>query len=304
VKPVTTDAIIVGGSFAGLSAALNIARARRRVIIIDDGRPRNRFASHSHGVLAQDGRSGHDILATAREQLLAYPSVSWIDDRATAVERDAVFRVRTTDGATHESRRLLLAGGMSDIVPEDTPGLSERWGKTVLHCPYCHGYEVGLGRIGVLAAGPLSIHQALLVADWGEVTFFLNGKVVLDPEARARLVRRGIAIVQTPVSCVIGASPALEGVRLVDAREIPLDALFVGALLQQTCPLADQLGCVMDETPMGPIIHTDVWKATSIPGVYAAGDCARAPSNISMAMGDGSLAGVGLHQSLVAEECS
>ncbi len=298
------DAIIVGGSFAGLSAALNIARARRRVVVIDDGQPRNRFASHSHGVLAQDGRSGRDILATAREQLLDYPSVSWIDDRATQVERDAVFRVRTADGATHVSRRLLLAGGMSDSVPDDVPGVKERWGKTVLHCPYCHGYEVGQGRIGVLAAGPMSIHQALLVADWGDVTFFLNGKVALDAEARTRLVRRGIAIVETPVSTVIGASPALDGMRLVDAREIPLDALFIGAMLRQSCPLADQLGCTMDETPMGPIIRTDAWKATSIPGVYAAGDCARAPSNISMAMGDGSLAGVGLHQSLVAEECA
>ncbi len=162
------DAVIVGGSFAGLSAALQLARARRQVIVIDAGRPRNRFAEHSHGVLAQDGLAGSDILATARAQVAAYPTATIVSGEVFSAHiLDRKFAVEA-NGEQIECKRLLLATGVVDMLP-DIPGLSERWGKTVATCPFCHGYEIGGGSIGVLATGPLSVHHASLIADWGDV---------------------------------------------------------------------------------------------------------------------------------------
>ena len=170
----TEDAIIVGGGFAGLSAALQLARARRRITILDTGEPRNRFAAHSHGFLAQDGRPGRDILADARRQLAAYATVTFRDVPAERLdgEKDA-FSVVTGDDGRIAARRVLLATGFEDQLP-DIPGLAERWGKTVLHCPYCHGYEVGGGPIGVLARTAEAARFAAVVADWGNVTLFTN----------------------------------------------------------------------------------------------------------------------------------
>jgi thioredoxin reductase len=298
----TYDAIIVGGSFAGLTAALQLGRARRRVLVLDAGRPRNRFAAHAHGVLAQDGRPGADILATAAQQLQAYSTVSLQQATVSSAEPGgAGFRVQTEAGARFEGRRLLLATGVADVLPE-LPGLRERWGRSVLHCPYCHGYEIGGGAIGVLAAGPMSVHQASLVADWGEVTLFTQGLVELDEEARALLARRRVTVEASPVLALEGAAPALDGARLQDGRLVALRALFVGMGVRITSPLAGQLGCALDDTPLGPVLRTDARKLTSVPGVYAAGDLARAPHSISFACADGAAAGMGLHQNLVAED--
>lgn len=167
------DAIIVGGSYAGLSAATQLARARRRVLVIDGGQRRNRYASHSHGFLTQDGSGTAAIAAEGKAQLLAYATVTWLD--GTAVQavagRDGDgFDVTLADGKVVHGRRLVLASGVVDELPP-VDGLSERWGGSVFHCPYCHGYELEQGAIGVLATGPLSMHHALMLPDWGTVTF-------------------------------------------------------------------------------------------------------------------------------------
>ncbi|WP_215908945.1 NAD(P)/FAD-dependent oxidoreductase [Phreatobacter stygius] len=296
------DAVIVGGSFAGLSAAMQLARARRPVLVIDAGQPRNRFASHSHGVLALDGRAGGDILDETRTQLARYPTVSLLTGEVAQIEAwDGGFRVETSDGQRAEGRRLVLATGITDILP-DVPGLTPRWGKTVLHCPYCHGYEVGGGPIGVLAAaGPLSVHQASLIADWGEVTLFANG-VDFDQAARTVLARRSVAIEPVPVVAIEGAAPVIDGIRLGDGRLVAVKALFVAAPNRMASGLAAALGCAFDQTPLGAIIRTDSSKLTTVPGVYAAGDAARAMANITFAAADGVQAGLGLHHQLIAEE--
>jgi thioredoxin reductase len=297
------DAVVIGGSFAGLAGALNIARTRRRVLVVDAGLPRNRFASHSHGVLAQDGRPGAEILAEARRQLAGYPSATVREGRVGAVSaRDGEpFEVELEGGEVVSARRLLLATGMIDVLPE-IPGVAERWGKTVLHCPYCHGYEVGGGPLGVVSSHPMAVHHAVLISDWGEVTLFTSGAVELDGEARATLARRGVTVEETPVVGMAGSAPALDGIELADGRVVPVRAAFVGAPLTQASSLAADLGCAFDDSPTGPIVRTDLWKLTTVPGVYAAGDAAAFPSNISMAIADGVRAGIGLHQSLVAED--
>lgn len=170
------DAVVVGGSFAGLPAALQLARARRNVLVVDAFLPRNRFSNHSHGLIGHDGRSASDILCDARAQIAKYPSVTLLRGEVTSARASTGgFQIAIDGGFEAFGRRLLLATGVTDVLPE-IPGLRERWGKTVLHCPYCHGFEIGGGSIGVLAMGPMSIHQASLIADWGDVTFFTNSK--------------------------------------------------------------------------------------------------------------------------------
>lgn len=305
------DLIVIGGSFAGLSAALQLARTRRPVLVIDAGSPRNRFASHAHGVLAQDGRPGSAILAHARAQLARYPNVSLWQGKVSQAQPLAsakiAFEVSLDDGRQAQGRRLLLATGVRDVLPA-LPGVAERWGQTVLHCPYCHGYEIGDGAggqpIGVLGRLPASVHQASLIADWGDVTLFTHGMPPLDEDARQLLARRKVTIEAVAVTAIEGAVPAIDGARLADGRLLPLRALFLAAPTEQASPLAAQLGCVFEDGMMGPVLQADAMKMTSVPGVYAAGDAARAMANITFAMGDGVMAAVGVHHALIAEEAA
>jgi thioredoxin reductase len=293
------DAIIVGGSFAGLSAGLQLARARRSILVIDEGQRRNRFSSHSHGFLGQDGREPAAIVAEAKAQLLAYPTVAWHDARAAEAraEEDG-FSVVDVNGEEHQAKRLLLATGVRDELPA-IPGLKERWGKTVLHCPYCDGYELGGGKLGVLASGSFSALKAALVADWGEVTLFLNGEAEPDAEAAALLARRGVSVERVPIVAAEGEGTAMAGLRLTDGRLAPVKALFVAAGICPASPLAEELGCAFDDGPFGPLLRVDGMKQTSVSGVYAAGDAATARHSVALAVADGVLAGTGLHISLL-----
>jgi len=197
------DATIIGGSFAGLSAAMYIARARRMVCIIDTGFPRNRFAAHSHGFFAQDGSQPAAMLATARSQVAAYPTATFLEGEAIGATKEPNgFSVRLATGEAIESTKLILAFGISDELPA-IPGLVERWGHSVLYCPYCHGYEFSGQRLGVLNISPMSLQQAMVIPDWGPTTFYLNGGRLDDPSL-AELQQRGIAIEPAPVRSLHG----------------------------------------------------------------------------------------------------
>jgi thioredoxin reductase len=290
------DAIIVGGSYGGMAAALQLARARRRVLVVDAGQRRNRFASHSHGFLSRDGEPPGAIAAEARAQLLAYPGVTWIGGMvASAAPAEEGFRVRLEGGEQHEARRLVLAIGVVDSLP-DLPGLRERWGSSVFLCPYCDGYELDQGHLGVLATGAAWFHQAMLIPEWGRTTLFTNAACHPDAQQRAALAARGVGIEDTPVLAVGGERATM---RLQDGRSIALDGLFLVPRTSFASPVASQLGCAMEEGPMGPFIRTDDRKATSVPGVFACGDAARAAGSVSLAVGDGALAGAAAHQSLI-----
>jgi thioredoxin reductase len=293
------DAVVVGGSFAGLAAAMQLARARRRVLVVDAGRPRNRFAHASHGFLGQDGRAPVAIVEAARAEVLAYPTAAFRADEVThARDDDGEFALALASGTTVRASRLVLATGVVDELPP-IHGLQERWGATVLHCPYCHGYEVRDGRLGLLATSAHSLHLALLLPDWSsDVTLFTNGAVALDEAQREVLSARGVRVDERPVEALVGDAPALAGIRLQRGVVIPLDALFTGFRTHMASPLAEQLGCAFDDGPVGQIIRTDERKATSVPGVFAAGDVARSFANATMAAADGVMAGAAAHQSL------
>jgi thioredoxin reductase len=293
------DAIVVGGSFAGLSAATYIARGRRSVCIVDTGSPRNRFAEHSHGFLGQDGSAPGAILATARAQVAAYPTASFIEAAAVSAAKEPEgFVVRLATGEVLESTKLVLAFGISDELPA-IPGLAERWGKSVIHCPYCHGYEFSGQRLGVLHVSPRSIHQALLISEWGPTTFYLDGAPEPDAATLAELEKRDVAIEPAPVRALHGDGGQLAAVELADGRMSDLDALYLGPPTRLNSDIAQQLGCELEEGFFGPFLRTDGDKMTTVPSVYAAGDITRAVHNVTWAAADGVTAGTALHRSLV-----
>lgn len=294
------DVVVVGGSFAGMAAAMQLARARRRVLVVDAGRPRNRFAPASHGFLGQDGRAPAAIIATARDELRAYPTAAIRADEATHARATGDgFELALASGSTITARRLVLATGVADDLPE-IPGLRERWGVSVLHCPYCHGYEVADRRFGVLAVGETAVHQALLVTEWSaDVTLFTSGVARPDAEQRAALAARGVRIEERPVAELVGDAVELSGVRMEDGAVIPIEALFIQLRTRMASPLAEQLGCAFEDGPFGPMIRTDARKLTTVPGVFAAGDTTRVPPNATLAAAEGVMAGFGAHQSLV-----
>jgi thioredoxin reductase len=289
------DVAIVGGSYAGLSAALPLARARRRVVVIDAGSPRNRMAHASHGVLAQDGRPPAAIAGDGRTQLLAYATVAWHAATATSVAAAADgFDIALAGQPTLRARRLVLAMGVVDELPE-IAGVAERWGRHVFHCPYCHGYELQQGAIGVLAAGPAAIHQAMLLPEWGAVTLFTNGALTLDDRQQHDLTERGVRIEPVPVVRIVDAATVL----LADGRAVTMAGLFTQPRTRPAGTLADALGCALDDGPLGTFIRTDALKATTVPGVFACGDAARAAGSVALAIGDGAQAGMSVHRSLV-----
>jgi thioredoxin reductase len=294
-SPLPYDAIIIGGSYAGLSAALQLARARRRILVIDAGQRRNRFAADSHGFLTRDGQPAADIAAEGRANVAAYPNVHWHDGTATSARQDGDTFVIELDGAsTVRGARLVLATGVRDDLPP-IEGLAERWGKSVFHCPYCHGYELNEGRIGVLASGPLSVHQAQMLPHWGQVTFFTNGVCPLDDAQRADLQARGVQIDDTPVRRLVNVATVV----LEDGRQDIMTGLFTYGRVHMTSPIAEQLGCTFEQGPLGPFIRTDEGRQTTVPAVFAAGDAMRAASSVALSVADGAMAGIGAHRSLL-----
>jgi thioredoxin reductase len=293
------DAIIIGGSYAGLSAAMQLGRARRKVLIIDEGLRRNRFAAHSHGFITQDGVDPAVIAAKAREQVLNYPTITWLSGRADSAQKlaassmDAGFEV-FAKGARHLSRRLLLATGVKDLLPA-IEGLAERWGKAVFHCPYCHGYELNQGPIGVIAGSELSMHHALMLPDWGPTTLLLNDAFTPDAEQLAALTARGTTLERCPISAITGHAD----INLADGRVLSFAGLFAMAPFELASPIATDLALEMEQGPLGATIKTDVMKETSLPGVFACGDAARPMASVALAVGDGNLAGAGVHRSLM-----
>ncbi len=291
------DAIVVGGSYAGLAAALQLARARRRVLVVDAGQRRNRFAHRSHGFLTQDGTEAAAIAALGRTQLEAYPTASWREGSAMHAAAGADgFEVTLGDGTRLSGRRLVLATGVADELPP-IEGLAERWGRSIFHCPYCHGYELDQGEIGVVATSALAMHHALLLPDWGRVTLFLNGAFEPDAAQLAALAGRGVTLERTLVARIAGQADVV----LHDGRTLPMAGLFVAPQMRMASPLAQQLGCAMETGHAGEFVRTDAMQASSVTGVFCCGDMARAAGNVAFAVAAGTMAGASAHRSLIAE---
>ncbi|PRH89420.1 thioredoxin reductase [Labrys okinawensis] len=293
------DVIIIGGSFAGVSAAMQLARARRRVLLIDAGLPRNRFVESAHGFLGQDGRAPREIIGTALSQLSAYPTFGFLAGQAQQARRNgAFFEVELKEKGVARGRRLILATGVGDALPE-IAGLRERWGLSIFSCPYCHGFEVADRRLGVIANHPMSAHQAVLVSDWGPTVYFTQGRFEPDEDLLPLFRARNIEVEYSPAVEILGTGTAIEAVRSANGLTVPVEAVFTAPRTYLTSPLAEQLGCRIEDGPLGPLISVDDQKRTSIEGVFAAGDVTSMMANATMASAAGVMAGVSAHRSLV-----
>ncbi|MFF0730155.1 NAD(P)/FAD-dependent oxidoreductase [Streptomyces chartreusis] len=267
------EVVVVGGGAAGLSAALVLGRARRRTLVVDAGEPRNAPAAHMQGYLSRDGMSPAEFLAVGREEIARY-GVELVRDRAVDVTRDGDFTVALASGRSVRARRLVVATGLRDELP-DVPGVAERFGNDVLHCPYCHGWEVRDQAFGVLATTPLSVHQALMVSQWSkDVTFFLHEVAesdLADDDLR-RLAAAGVKVVPGAVAGLVIEDDRLTGVRLADGTVHAREVVFTAPRAVPQTGLLEKLGAEFQETPFGSYPMVDPTGLTSVPGVWAAGN--------------------------------
>lgn len=267
------EVVVVGGGAAGLSAALVLGRARRRTLVVDAGEPRNAPAAHMQGYLSRDGMPPAEFLAVGREEIARY-GVDLVRDRAVDVERGEDLAVTLADGRHVHARRLVIATGLKDELP-DVPGVPERFGRDVLHCPYCHGWEVRDQAFGVLATTPLSVHQALMVTQWSkDVTFFLHevAESDLTDDDLRRLAAAGVKIVPGAVAGLVIEDDRLTGVRLADGTVHAREVVFTAPRAVPQTGLLAKLGAEMQETPFGSYPVVDPTGLTSVPGVWAVGN--------------------------------
>ncbi|MGW7207475.1 NAD(P)/FAD-dependent oxidoreductase [Streptomyces sp. NPDC054837] len=267
----TYEVIVIGGGAAGLSAALVLGRARRRTLVIDAGEPRNAPAAHMQGYLTRDGMPPAEFLALGREEIARY-GVELVADRAVDVTAD--FTVTPASGRTVQGRRLVIATGLKDELPP-VPGVAERFGRDVLHCPYCHGWEVRDQAFGVLATTPLSVHQALMVSQWSkDVTLFLHqvAETDLSADDLRRLAAARVKVVPGEVAELVVTEDRLTAVRLKDGETFAREIVFTAPRAVPQTDLLARLGAKLHETPFGSYPVVDPTGQTTVPGVWAVGN--------------------------------
>ena len=296
MKTPSYEVVVVGGGAAGLSAALVLGRARRRVAVIDAGAPRNAPAAHMHGFLSRDGMSPADLLAAGRVEVTGY-GVELVEDRVVGIE--AGFVARLAGGGSLGARRVLVATGVHDELPE-IPGVRERWGRDFLHCPYCHGWEVRDQPLGVLGTLPGSVQHAQLVRQWSDDVAFFVHAYDLTADERAQLEARGVRIVLGAVARLVVEGDRLTGVEMTDGRFVARTAVFIRpGNVPHDDGLLTGLGCEVDEAGFATV---DATGRTSTPGVWAAGNVVDPRAQVITAAGAGSAAAIAINADLVQED--
>jgi thioredoxin reductase len=295
MKKARYDVIVVGGGAAGLSAALVLSRARRRVAVVDGGAPRNAPAEHMHGFLSRDGMPPPALLEAGRNEAAAY-GADFLQGQVVSIEPG--FSVALADHETLQARRLLIATGATDELPP-IPGLRERWGKDLLHCPYCHGWEVRDQPLAVLGTGTGSVEHAQLIRNWSDDLIFFAHTQLLTEAEREQLTARDIRVVDGEVRGIVVQDDRLRGVVLGDGRTVERVALFVRPDIRPRLRgLAEQLGVELED---GFVRVGDAGQ-TSVPGVWAAGNVANPRAQVITAAGEGSAAAISINADLVQED--
>ncbi|MDP9801761.1 NAD(P)/FAD-dependent oxidoreductase [Acinetobacter calcoaceticus] len=294
------DVIIIGGSFAGLAAALQLGRTRRKVTVLDTGLPRNRFAGHSHGLLGHDHKPPLEILAEARQQLERYPTIRLVNAQADSISGSIDnFSVLTRDGQSFGARRLILSYGVVDQMP-NVPGFAENWGSSIVPCPYCDGFEVADQHWGLVWSGPQSHNYVRLYHDWTDtLTVFADGHEI-PPDVLADLARRNITVVDGRVVEITHTEGRTATVYLDSHRNVTVDILFAHPRNKPSVSLHESLGLATVDTPFGIAVKVDERRETSIPGIYAAGDLANPlMASVTTAISQGAVAGISAQQSML-----
>jgi thioredoxin reductase len=295
----TFDVIIVGGSYAGLAAGMALGRALRRVLILDGGMPCNRQTPQSHNFLTQDGKPPAEIAALARQQVGRYGTVRFLSGTAVEGARHPEgFRIRTGTGEAYSAWKLVFATGIRDILPA-IPGFAACWGISVLHCPYCHGYEVRNRPTGLLGNGDPGFEFSLLLRNWtGDLTVFTDGEARFTRPQAAALAARSIRIEEAPIGSLEHDHGRLRSVRFQDGGEMPLTALYARVPFQQSCPIPAALGC---ESTAEGYLKVDSMQRTTQPGVFACGDSTTALRTVANAVATGTTAGMMVNKEMALE---
>ncbi len=293
------DTIIIGGSYAGLSAALALGRSLRKTLVLDNGQPCNAPTPHSHNFLTQDGHTPGQISKTAREQVQLYPSVSFAYELAiTGIKQNEIFAIGTDKGSQYRGRKLIFATGLQDLMP-DIPGFEACWGKSVIHCPYCHGYEVKGKKTAIIADEAKAMHYAWLIRNWtSDLTLLTHGKSKLNEKEKQQLANNKITLIETPIKELIHKEGYLEEVIFSDDTSHSFNALYSAPDYTQKCNIPEQLGCTLTDEGL---LTVDATLQTNVPGVFACGDCAHRRA-VSIAVSTGSMAGIMANHQLLDDE--
>jgi thioredoxin reductase len=294
------DAVIVGGGAAGLSAALALGRFRRRVLVVDGGQPANRFSHAAHGFFTRDGTSPLELLAIGREQLEKYETVEIAGGEVIDIQpQGTIFEVRLVDSRIEQARKVLLATGLRDTMPP-IEGLERYWGHGVFHCPHCDGWEQRDRPVAVINNGDRAVHVArLLQALTDDLVICTDGPADFSDDQRGKLDRHGVHVIETPITRVEGSETTVERIVFADGSTLARDALFVGPISTQHSDLAQRLGCALDASD---IITVDGVGHTSVAGVFAAGDAAQMPRQLSLSVKQGAMSGMGILNDLLNED--
>jgi thioredoxin reductase len=294
------DAVIIGGSFAGLSAAMSLGRSLRKTMIIDSGNPCNWQTPHAHNLLTHDGSTPAEITLKAREQVLSYPTVQMMSGKAVqATQETGHFMVMTESGTELKARKILFATGVKDIMP-DIPGFAACWGISVLHCPYCHGYEVRGSKTAILANGDAAYESVKMISHWtSDLVLLTNGPSELSSEQADQLKKHHVKVIEKEISEIEHQDGMMQQVVFKDGETCDFKAMYAKPHFTQHSDLPELLGCRISEHDL---LEVDTFHKTNIPGVYAAGDCTSWGRAISMATSAGAVAGMFINKELVDED--
>lgn len=294
------DVIIVGGSSAGLSAALQLGRSMRQVLVFDDGKPCNRFSHASHGFLTRDGIQPAELMRLSCEQLTPYETVQL--KQATIIEIGPIeggFEAKTAEGESYTSRKILLATGMKDTLPT-IKNIEQFWGQSVFHCPYCDGWEVRNRPFVIYGSTEFMFHQVEIVQHWAsKITLVADGSIVIPQEKRDLYARHGIDIIEKPVTSLEGENGQIQHLCFADGSEMACETMFIVPHTSQRTPFAAMLGCEQTEHQR---LVVEVQGRTTVPGVYAAGDIATMGRSVAMAVAQGNMAGAAINADLIGED--
>jgi thioredoxin reductase len=295
------DVVVIGGSFSGLSAALQLIRAKRHVLILDSGTPRNKVAAETHGFLAQDGRNPLELLHEARAQIASYPTVEFLNDEAVDITGSSDnFTISLASSSSVQCRRIILACGIRDILP-DKPGFKELWGHGVYHCPYCHGYEIHGKITGIIVYNNITAELATVVRDFTpNVIVFTQGMTHVIPEHLLKRIKAYSTLEETTIERLeISSNGKLAGAKLTDGRVIPLEGLYFRPPFELPEIV---LKAKVELTEFGTVKANKPSQETSVPGIYAAGDIQNLLTVVTLAASDGLIAGSSAHRSLISAD--
>ena len=294
------DVIIIGGSYSGLSAGMALGRALKKVLIIDSGKPCNAQTPYSHNFLTQDGNTPDEISTVGRHQVEQYPNVSFCNGLATSGNKiEGGFEITTDTGDILQATKLIFATGIKDIMP-GIEGFSECWGISVIHCPYCHGYEVRNTKTGILGNGDYAFELSKMILNWTkDLTIYTNGKSTLSDEQVEKLHFHNIKIVEKEIKKVNHIGGHLQNIEFSDATSKPLLALYSPRPFVQHCSVPESLGCELTEDGY---LKVNSLQETSVEGIYASGDNVTRMRTVANAVAMGTTAGMSTSKKLIIEQ--